>query len=183
MKASEVINRLKDVLLSSTETEEVAKTTTKEDVELKEQAPEVQNENVSEESSSDQNTDNSTSSEDIREINYSADEVTSDSKEEIKSEELEEEPQEEIVEEKSPEYATKDEVAEVRAMVEKLRGMIETKEEAYAEVPQELSSDEAPTEPLSHSPENQVSEKLGASISPNQNLNTTYGRVLRALSK
>ena len=90
MKASEVINRLKDVLLSSTETEEVVKTTTKEDVELKEQAPEVQNENVSEESSSDQNIDNSTSSEDIREINYSADEVTSDSKEEIKSEELEE---------------------------------------------------------------------------------------------
>ena len=99
MKASEVINRLKDVLLSSTETEEVAKTTTKEDVELKEQAPEVQNENVSEESSSDKNIDNSTSSEDIREINYSADEVTSDSKEEIKSEELEEEPQEDIVEE------------------------------------------------------------------------------------
>tara|TARA_X000000368_G_C22824644_1_gene620596 strand:- start:207 stop:758 length:552 start_codon:yes stop_codon:yes gene_type:complete len=181
MKASEVINRLKDVLLSSTETEEVAKTTTKEDVELKEQAPEVQNENVSEESSSDKNIDNSTSSEDIREINYSADEVTSDSKEEIKSEELEEEPQEEIVEEKSPEYATKDEVAEVRAMVEKLRGMIETKDEAYAEVPQELSSEES-TEPLSHSPENEVSEKLGVRYATNANTNTTYSRVLNAIS-
>jgi hypothetical protein len=67
-------------------------------------------------------------------------------------------------------------------MVEKLRGMIEAKEEAKEEVPQELSADE-PAEAIAHSPENEVSEKLGAKISPNQNLNTTYGRVLKALSK
>jgi len=68
-------------------------------------------------------------------------------------------------------------------MVEKIMGMMEVKDYAKAEVPQELSADETPTEPLAHSPENEVSEKLGAKISPNQNLNTTYGRVLKALSK
>tara|TARA_B100000470_G_scaffold213572_1_gene194191 strand:+ start:1018 stop:1524 length:507 start_codon:yes stop_codon:yes gene_type:complete len=166
MKASEVINRLKDVLLSSTETQEVVKTTTKEDVELKEQAPKVQ--------------DKSNPTDDIREISYSSDEV--------KSEKLAEGIDEDVdvdvdidEKERTTEYATKEELSEVRAMVEKLRAIVESKEEAYADVPQELSSEE-PIEPLSHSPENEVSEKLGVRISPNQRANTTYGRVLNAIS-
>jgi len=67
-------------------------------------------------------------------------------------------------------------------MVEKLKGMIEAKEEAKEEVPQELSADE-PAEAISHSPENEVSEKIGVRFAPNARVNTTYNRVLNAISK
>jgi hypothetical protein len=179
MKASEIVNKLKDVLLSSTEKEEE----TTPEVELKEEAPKAKKANKEEVKTE-------TSNAEVKQINYSADEEPA---EEATKENLEEETKENLEEaapveeeekekEESP-YVTKEELSEVKAMVEKIMGMMEVKDYAKAEVPQELSTDEAPTEPLSHSPENQVSEKLGASISPNQNLNTTYGRVLKALSK
>jgi len=99
--------------------------------------------------------------------------------------EREEEYQEEaeLMPEEAPvmEYATKDEVAELKSMVEKLRGMIEAKEEAREEIPQELSSEE-PAEAISHSPENEVGEKIGTRYAVNANQNTTYNRVLNAIS-
>jgi len=73
-------------------------------------------------------------------------------------------------------------VSELKSMVEKLRGMIEAKEEAKEEVPQELSADE-PAEAINHSPENEVSGKIGVRFAPNANRNTTYNRVLNAISK
>ena len=100
------------------------------------------------------------------------------------AEELQEDNYEEDIVEGAPavEYATKDEVSEIKAMVEKLRGMIEAKEEAKEEVPQELSADE-PAEAINHSPENEVSEKIGVRFAPNANRNTTYNRVLNAINK
>ena len=95
-----------------------------------------------------------------------------------------EDTQEEIVEE-APKYATIEEVAEIKAMVEKLRGMVEATYETSPDVPQELSSDQKDvemTEPLAHSPENEVSEKLGVRYATNANNNTTYSRVLNAIS-
>jgi len=59
--------------------------------------------------------------------------------------------------------------------------MIEAKEEAKAEVPQELSADE-PAEAISHSPENEVSNNIGVRFAPNANRNTTYNRVLNAIT-
>ena len=157
MKASEIVNKLKDVLLSSTEKEEI----TTPEVELKEEAPKAEEANKEELQTE--------SSKDNQE-NYSTEEELQD-KAEL------------MPEEEAPvmEYATKEEVAELKSMVEKLRGMIEAKEEVKEEIPQELSSEE-PAEAISHSPENEVSEKLGVRHAVNANQNTTYSRVLNAIS-
>ena len=164
MKASEIVTKIKDVLLSSTKEEE-----TTPEVELKEEAPKAKKEEAKEEIKEEAPAAN------VEKISYSAEEG---------AEELQEDNYEEDIVEDAPavEYATKDEVVEIKAMVEKLRGMIEAKEEAKEEVPQELSADE-PAEAINHSPENEVSEKIGTRFAPNANRNTTYNRVLNALSK
>jgi len=171
MKASEIVNKLKDVLLSSTEKEEE----TTPEVELKEETPKAKKANKEEAKTE-------TPEAEVRQINYSADEEPTEEK-------LAEETDEDVdvdvdidEKEKTTEYATKEELSEVRAMVEAIMAKMEAKEYAKAEVPQELSAEEAPTEPLAHSPENEVSENLGARISPNQRANTTYSRVLNAIS-
>jgi len=163
MKASEIVTKIKDVLLSSTKEEETIP-----EVELKEEAPKAKKE-AKEEIKEEAPAAN------VQKITYSAEEG---------AEELQEDNYEEDIVEESPavEYATKDEVAELKSMVEKLRGMIEAKEEAKEEVPQELSADE-PAEAISHSPENEVSEKIGVRFAPNARVNTTYNRVLNAISK
>ncbi len=165
MKASEIVTKIKDVLLSSSEKEEE----TTPDVELKEEAPKAKKEEAKEEIKEE------APAADVKEVSYSAEEG---------AEELQEDNYEEDIVEDAPavEYATKDEVVEIKAMVEKLRGMIEAKEEAKEEVPQELSADE-PAEAINHSPENEVSEKIGTRFAPNANRNTTYNRVLNAISK
>ena len=149
MKASEIVNKIKDVLLS-TNVEEVNTPTN--EVELKEEAS-------------------------VEEAKVETSEVELNTIEEEYQEEAE------LMPEEAPamEYATKDEVAELKSMVEKLRGMIEAKEEAKEEIPQELSSEE-PAEAISHSPENEVSENLGTRHAVNANQNTTYSRVLNAIS-
>ena len=166
MKASEIVTKIKDVLLSSSEKEEE----TTPDVELKEEAPKAKKEEAKEEIKEE-----APAAQGDGRIEYSAEEG---------AEELQEDNYEEDIVEDAPtvEYATKDEVVEIKAMVEKLRGMIEAKEEAKEEVPQELSADE-PAEAINHSPENEVSENIGARFSPNANRNTTYNRVLNAISK
>jgi len=176
MRASEIVNKLKDVLLSSTEVEKVEKSTIENKVDLKEddlpKTKKVESKKV-EESTKETPKQN----EDIRQVSYSAEEVL--------AENPMEDTQEEIVEEKSPQYATIEEVAEIKAMVEKLRGMVEATYETSPDVPQELSSDQKDvelTEPLAHSPENEVSEKLGVKYATNANHNTTYSRVLNAIS-
>ena len=76
-------------------------------------------------------------------------------------------------------YATKEELAEVKAMVEKLMGQIEAKEESKQEVPQELSADE---EPLTHSPEN-ATESKNLNLYAQNGPQTTLDRVLARLNK
>ena len=176
MRASEIVNKLKDVLLSSTEVEKVEESTIENKVDLKEddlsKTKKVESKKVANEATKE----TPKQEDDIREVSYSAEEVLA----EVPMEDT----QEEIVEE-APKYATIEEVAEIKAMVEKLRGMVEATYETSPDVPQELSSDQKDvemTEPLAHSPENEVSEKLGVRYATNANTNTTYSRVLNAIS-
>ena len=161
MKASEIVTKIKDVLLSTNSEEEV----TTPEVELKEEAPKAKKTKGE--------TKEVAPKGDGR-VEYSAEEPTDELQEDVYEDEI-------VEEAPAVEYATKDEVSELKAMVEKLRGMIEAKEEAQEEVPQELSADE-PAEAISHSPENEVSDKIGVRFSPNANKNTTYNRVLNAIT-
>jgi len=167
MKASEIVTKIKDVLLSSSEKEEE----TIPEVDLKEEAPKAKKE-AKEEIKEEAPAAN------VEKIEYSAEEGTEELQEES---EMKHTPDHKEYEESPVEYATKDEVSELKSMVEKLRGMIEAKEEAKEEVPQELSADE-PAEAINHSPENEVSEKIGVRFAPNANKNTTYNRVLNAIN-
>jgi len=163
MKASEIVTKIKDVLLSTNSEEEV----TTPEVELKEEAPKAKKKEAKAENKE-------VAPKGDGRVEYSAEEPT----DELQEENYEENPVEEAP---AVEYATKDEVSELKSMVEKLRGMIEAKEEAQEEVPQELSADE-PAEAINHSPENEVSEKIGVRFAPNANRNTTYNRVLNAIT-
>ena len=157
MKASEIVNKIKDVLLSTAEKEEENFN----DVELKEEA--TQAETVVE------------ASEEVKQ------EAPVQEAEELQEEdEMTHTPDHKEYEKGPVEYATKDEVAELKSMVEKLKGMMEAKEEVKAEVPEELSADE-PAEAISHSPENEVGTKVG-NIFSNNNQNTTYSRVLQRIT-
>ena len=133
MKASEIVSKLKEVLLSSTEDVET-QDTIQEEVQL-EETPEG----------------------------------------EVSEDDLAEEPAE-------MSYATKEELAEVRALVEKMMGQLEAKEESKVDVPQELSADEAPEQPLLHSPEN-VSENAPLNLYAQNRATTTLDRVLQRISK
>jgi hypothetical protein len=159
MKASEIVTKIKDVLLSTSEKEEENFN----DVELKEEAP-VAKEDLAQE-----------------EITQEAAPANVEEAELQEESEMKHTPEHREYMDPA-DYATKEEVAELKSMVEKLKGMIEAKEEAREEVPQELSADEAPAEAISHSPENEVTTKVGARFAVNANQNTTYGRVLKALS-
>ena len=159
MKASEIVTKIKDVLLSTAEKEEENFN----DVELKEETPQAET------------------------IVEASEEVTEEASAQ-EAEELQEESEmkhtpdhKEYEDGMMDKYATKEEMAELKSMVEKLKGMVEAKEEVKAEVPEELSSEE-PAEGISHSPENEVSTKMG-NVFSNNNQNTTYARVLQRLAK
>lgn len=154
MKATEIVSKLKDVLLSSTE-----------EVETQDIAQNEVQEEVQEEVQLEANTD------EVKEG------------EEVQLEESAEVEANEEVEAMEPEaemsYATKEELAEVRAMVEKMMGQLEAKEESKQEVPEELSADEAP---LTHSPEN-ATESRNLHLYSQNAAKTTLDRVLARLSK
>jgi len=116
MKATEIVSKLKDVLLSSSE-----------EVEAKDSTQEQVQEEVQEEVQLEANT------EEVKEDEVQLEEAPEvEATEEVEAQEAE------------MSYATKEELAEVKAMVEKLMGAMEAKEESKQEVPQELSADEAP---------------------------------------
>ena len=85
-------------------------------------------------------------------------------------------------------YATKEELTALAESVEEVKGqlkeiidaMVEKKEEKE-EMSQQEELCKPAAEGIKHSPEN-VQEKLGAKFAVNSNLNTTYGRVLNAIS-
>ena len=150
MKATEIVSKLKDVLLSSTEEVET-QDIVQEEVQLEEATPEVKDE----------------AQEDVQ-------------LEEAPEGEI---PVEDVVEDAAElSYATKEELAEVRALVEKMMGQLEAKEEAKVEVPEELSADEAPEQPLMHSPEN-TSETAALNLYAQNRTLTTLDRVLARISK
>lgn len=99
---------------------------------------------------------------------------------------LEEAPVQE--EEKELNYATKEELTALAESVEEVKGQIkelidaisgDKEKEEMSQQQEELSKPAA--EGIKHSPEN-VEEKLGARFAINSNQNTTYGRVLQAIS-
>jgi len=132
MKANEIVERFKNILLSN---------------EVEAEAPEVQEED--------------TQVEEQVELSENAGDIQVDAAEEVESEEAVEAGYEDKMEEEGDmdKYATKEDlakaIAEVKAMVEELS----SQKEEELEVPTELSSQEPTVEPIAHSPEAEVSKK------------------------
>ena len=150
MKANEIVERFKNVLLNTDVKEETAE----------EQSP-VAEEQVE-------------LSEDVKDIQVEASEEVKETEEVEMTEELEEteEVKEEMEDEdKMEKYATKEDLA--KAMAE-MKGMIEelTAQKEELEVPTELSNQEPAVEPLSHSPEAEVSKKPTQLFAQNRSKST-----------
>lgn len=133
MKANEIVERFKNILLSN---------------EFEAEAPEVQEEAAPE-------------VEEQVELSENAEDIQVDAAEEVESEEAVEAGYEDKMEEEGDmdKYATKEDLAKAIAQV---KGMIEeltTQKEEELEVPTELASQEPAVEPIAHSPEAEVSKK------------------------
>ena len=154
MKANEIVERFKNVLLS-TETKEEETPVVEDQVELSEEAKDIQ---------------------------VDAAEEVKETEEVEMTEELEEteEVTEEVMEEEDK-YATKEElakaIAEVRGMIEELTAQ----KEEELEVPTELSNQEPAVEPLSHSPEAEVSKKPTHLFAQNRS-KSTLDRVMSKIT-
>lgn len=113
---------------------------------------------------------------DVREV---SDEVPA--KEEVEeTEDLEEEKKEEMS------YATKEELAEVKTMVEEIKAMLEPKEEMSEEVKEEIveevKEELSAVKPIKHNPEASTPQKKQVQFAKGQ-FNTTLDRVLSKLNK
>jgi hypothetical protein len=160
MKANEIVERFKNVLLSTETKEENAE----------EQAPVVE--------------DQVELSEEAKDIKVDAAEEVKETEEVEMTEELEEteEVEEEVEEEdKTDMYVTKEDlakaIAEVKGMIEELTAQ----KEEELEVPTELSSQEPAVEPLSHSPEAEVSKKPTHLFAQNRS-KSTLDRVMSKIT-
>lgn len=158
MKANEIVERFKNVLLSTETKEETAE----------EQAPVVE--------------DQVELSEEAKDIQVDAAEEVKETEEVEMTEELEEteEVEEEVMEEEDK-YATKEDLAKAMAEV---KGMIEeltAQKEEELEVPTELSNQEPAVEPLSHSPEAEVSKKPTHLFAQNRS-KSTLDRVMSKIT-
>jgi len=99
----------------------------------------------------------------------------------------EEASKEENLEEEKEEmkYATKEELAEVKEMIEEIKGMIEHKDKMSAEEPEsetkeELSAVEQPVEKIKHNPEKET--KKAMHLYGQKRPQTTYDRVLSKIA-
>ena len=99
----------------------------------------------------------------------------------------EEASKEENLEEEKEEmqYATKEELAEVKEMIEEIKGMIEKKDEMSAEEPEsetkeELSAVEEPVEKIKHNPEKETKKVMN--LYAQKRTQTTYDRVLSKIA-
>ena len=111
---------------------------------------------------------------DVREV---SDEVPAKEEEEEETEDLEEEVKEEMS------YATKEELAEVKTMVEEIKAMLEPKEEMSEEVKEEEVKEElSAVKPIKHNPEASTPQKKQVQFAKGQ-FNTTLDRVLSKLNK
>lgn len=158
MKANEIVERFKNVLLSTETKEEVAE----------EQAPVVE--------------DQVELSEEAKDIQVDAAEEVKETEEVEMTEELEETEEVEKEEmEEEDKYATKEDLAKAMAEV---KGMIEeltAQKEEELEVPTELSNQEPAVEPLSHSPEAEVSKKPTHLFAQNRS-KSTLDRVMSKIT-
>ena len=110
---------------------------------------------------------------DVREV---SDEVPA-TEEVEETEDLEEEVKEEMS------YATKEELAEVKTMVEEIKAMLEPKEEMSEEVKEEEVKEElSSVKPIKHNPEASTPQKKQVQFAKGQ-FNTTLDRVLSKLNK
>ena len=115
---------------------------------------------------------------DVREV---SDEVPAKEEEETEDLGEEKEMEEEVKEEMS--YATKEELAEVKTMVEEIKAMLEPKEEMSEEVKEEEVKEElSAVKPIKHNPEASTPQKKQVQFAKGQ-FNTTLDRVLSKLNK
>ena len=148
MKANEIVERFKSVLLSTETKEEVAK----------EQSPVVE--------------DQVELSEEAKDIQVDAAQEVKETEEVKEAEEIEETEEEVMEEDKMDMYVTKEDLAKAMAEV---KGMIEeltAQKEEVLEVPTELSNQEPAVEPLSHDPEAVVSKKPTQLFAKNRSKST-----------
>ena len=115
---------------------------------------------------------------DVREV---SDKVPAKEEEEVEeTEDLEEEVKEEMS------YATKEELAEVKTMVEEIKAMLEPKEEMSEEVKEEIveevKEELSAVKPIKHNPEASTPQKKQVQFAKGQ-FNTTLDRVLSKLNK
>ena len=115
---------------------------------------------------------------DVRDV---SDEVPEKEEEVEETEDIEEEEKEEMS------YATKEELAEVKTMVEEIKAMLEPKEEMSEEVKEEEVKEEVKEElsavkPIKHNPEASTPQKKQVQFAKGQ-FNTTLDRVLSKLNK
>lgn len=164
MKASEVLDKLKDVFLSSED--EVTETP------IEEVKEELSSETVSEEIEKE-------------EVDLASEEVADEEvKEETTelAEEVTEEVAEEETEESTPDYVTREELQAMKnEFLEILEGLVKKEQEQTKEVPQELSTQEE-VEEISHSPESNVEAKKHFTIGANRP-QTTKDRVFARMFK
>ena len=114
---------------------------------------------------------------DVREV---SDEVPAKEEEVEETEDLEEEVKEEMS------YATKEELAEVKTMVEEIKAMLEPKEEMSEEIKEEVveevKEELSAVKPIKHNPEASTPQKKQVQFAKGQ-FNTTLDRVLSKLNK
>ena len=114
---------------------------------------------------------------DVREV---SDEVPAKEEEVEETEDLEEEVKEEMS------YATKEELAEVKTMVEEIKAMLEPKEEMSEEIKEEVveevKEELSAVKPIKHNPEASTPQKKQVQFAKG-NFNTTLDRVLSKLNK
>ena len=161
MKATEIVEKLKDVLLGSQDTEDK--------VEETEEAPVAETQEEVVEAPED----------DVKEI------VLSEEEEELAYHDKQKGLMDHKDGEKSPEskFVTKEEFSELKSMVEKLMtDMGAQKDKMNEEVPkEELAAVEEEVAPIVHSPESKLEKKLSL-YSQNRNM-TTEDRVLAKIAK
>jgi hypothetical protein len=159
MKASEIVEKFKNVLLNADEEQVQPEMEMKEesDIEVKEEEVVL-----------------SKQTEEVKES-----EETTELSEEVEAGYDKKEMEEVPSEEKEPEYVTKEElakaIAEVKAMVSKLsqeEEALEVPQELEAEEKQELSAQEPEVEPIKHSPESEVGKKQEFLYAQKRNMST-----------
>jgi len=105
---------------------------------------------------------------------------------EIKTGEEEEVEEVEAKEEEEMGYATKEELAEVKQMIEEIKAMLEPKEEMSEEVKEEVveevKEELSAVKPIKHNPEASTPQKKQVQFAKGQ-FNTTLDRVLSKLNK